>query len=238
MPRFFVSKTDISEREIILTGEDVRHMNVLRLRPGDSVTLCDGEKTDYYCVIKDITKEKVFLETKEIKENAAEPNVLITLFQSVAKGDKMDFIVQKSVELGVFEILPVYTRYSIPKNKNDKSDRLRKISEGAAKQSGRGIIPAVSQPMMFEDAIKIMPDYELFIVAYELEKTKTLKALLDGMTEKPEKIGVFIGPEGGFSEEEVGKLLDSGAVTVSLGNRILRTETAALSVMSVCNAYF
>ena len=231
--RIFTDQNNISENIIRISGEDVQHMQVLRMRPGDSLTVCDGRKNDYACVIETITKSEAVLKIESHRANSAEPDVLVTLFQSVAKGDKMDWIVQKCVELGVFEIVPVYTRYSVPKNKNDKSGRLQKISESAAKQSGRGIVPHIARAVTLEEAL-LTSGFDALIAAYELEKTTTMKSIFKS-GENTRKIGLFIGPEGGFSKEEADLLRSSGALSVSLGNRILRTETAAVCALSIIN---
>ena len=230
MARFFIDKNNISEKSILINGDDVLHISrVLRMREGDTLTLCDGEKNDYLCEIASISKKEVICSILEKEENRNECKAEITLYQGVPKGAKMDLIIQKCVELGAVRIVPFVSRRTVATAKG-KLDRFQKIALEAAKQSGRGIVPKVSEMVSFEDAIASLMKNELSLFAYEESRNFTLKDALRG--KKSASVGIMIGPEGGFAPEEAKAAEDAGAVTVSLGNRILRTETAGLSVIS------
>lgn len=230
MPRFFVSKSDIDGEKILITDENVAHISrVLRMREGDELTACDGDKTDYNCIIESVTKKEVVLKILSSEENQNESKVKITLFQGMPKGSKMDFIIQKCTELGVCTIVPFISKRTVAAQKG-KADRFRKIALEAAKQSGRGIIPDVSDTVDFEDALKMLCRNELPVLPYEACDGKTLKDALRGAEVK--SIGIMIGPEGGFDESEISKAQNAGAQIVTLGKRILRTETAGMSVIS------
>ena len=230
MARFFVDKDKIGEKSIILDGENHQHMSrVLRMREGDSLTICDGEKTDYICTVSSISKKEAICEIVSAEENKNESSVSVTLFQGVPKGAKMDLIIQKCVELGAVKIVPFISKRTVAAAKG-KFDRFQKISLEAAKQSGRGIVPEVCEIVSFEDAADELCRCDLPIIAYEESHGFTLKDALRGSS--PKSIGIMIGPEGGFEKEEVQAAESAGAKVVSLGNRILRTETAGLSVIS------
>ena len=230
MARFFVDKKNISENSILIDGEDVLHISrVLRMRVGDTLTVCDGEKCDYFCEILEITKKEVVCKILERCDNQNECACAVTLYQGVPKGSKMDLIIQKCVEMGAVKIVPFISERTVASAKG-KFDRFQKIALEAAKQSGRGIIPEISEIVSFEDALSLLSQNELPIMAYESCDGRTLKDALRGKS--PKTIGIMIGPEGGFSESEVLKAKEQGAEIVSLGKRILRTETAGLSVIS------
>lgn len=230
MARFFIDKNNISEKSILINGDDVLHISrVLRMREGDTLTLCDGEKTDYLCEIASISKKEVICSILEKEENRNECEAEITLYQGVPKGAKMDLIIQKCVELGAARIVPFVSQRTVATAKG-KLDRFQKIALEAAKQSGRGIVPEVSEIVSFDDAISSLMENELSLFAYEESRGFTLKDAL--REKKSSSVGIMIGPEGGFSPEEAKAAENAGAVTVSLGNRILRTETAGLSVIS------
>lgn len=230
MPRFFVSKNNISDKSILIDGEDVLHISrVLRMREGEELTICDGDKTDYLCKITSISKKEVICDILKCEENQNESDVLVTLYQGVPKGAKMDLIIQKCVELGAVKIVPFNSRRTVAAAKG-KFDRFQKISLEAAKQSGRGIIPEITAPIDFGEAVEDMLKNELAIMAYEDCTGFTLKDALRGKT--PKSVGIMIGPEGGFEKEEADFAQKSGVLTVTLGKRILRTETAGLSVLS------
>lgn len=239
MPRFFIDKKDVNSDTIVLTGGNAAHIaQVLRLGVNDKIVLCDGEKNDYYCKIKRILKQKaqyeVEAEIEERKENPAEPGVKITLFQGLPKADKMELIIQKSVELGVFEIVPVVTERTIVKwdKKNDiKRFRFQKVAEAAAKQSDRGIVPEIGDLVSLEEGILRAKSLDKSVVAYENEKVFTLKAFLNEFNGT--SLGIFIGPEGGFSDDEIIKLRNAGIPSVTLGNRILKTETAGMVTLAI-----
>ncbi len=225
MPKFFTDRENIGEK-IVLTGEDARHIGrVLRMAPGDEVTVCDKEGTDYYCKIDKITKEDVTLSVIKSEACPAELELKITLYQCIPKAGKMDSIIQKATELGAFEIVPVLSERCVAKG--EKAERWQKIAYEAAKQCKRGVIPKVRNTLTFSEAIEELKEKELAFMPYEEAK--------DGkITYSGEKnAGFIIGPEGGFSPDEVKKASDAGIKICTLGKRILRTETAGSTVLSV-----
>lgn len=239
MNRFFV---DMDGREagtsITLTGGDVNHIrNVLRLKPGEQILISDGRGRDYYCRISDIDGEYVVADIEDVCDNFAELPVEVTLFQGYPKSDKMDLIVQKMVELGVHRIVPVFTARTVvkldAKKAAKKTERYNSIAESAAKQSGRGLIPEVLTPVTFAHAIEMASELDMNIIPYEeaegLEYSRKVLSEIHGK----KSLGIFIGPEGGFSRDEVEQAMAAGAKSITLGHRILRTETAGLAVMSI-----
>jgi len=231
MPKFFTGKDCISNDNIIIKGEDVSHISrVLRMSVGDEITVCDGCGTDYEAEITSIGKSAV--EAKIISRSIceAEPKVKVTLFQALPKQGKMEYIIQKNTELGVFKIVPVYTKRCVAKP-SDKTERWNKIALEAAKQCGRGIIPVVQDTIGFDEALKLMSNFHHKIMLYESEKNTTLRSVISGA--EIDEIAVLVGPEGGFDEQEVQKAADLGIITVTLGRRILRTETAGAAVVPI-----
>ena len=206
------------------------------------LTVCDGTGNDYEAEITEISEDNIKLEIKKTTFTESEPMVKITLFQGLPKGEKMELIIQKCVELGVFSIIPVNTERCIvkldSKKEKKKIERWQKISESAAKQSGRGIIPEIGNVISFSEALKKAADMDMAMIPYELEQDRGIKAFLDEYKklENKKTLGIFIGPEGGFSAEEIEKAVSSGVVPVTLGKRILRTETAGLT--AVANTLF
>ena len=234
MPKFFIDSEDISESNVILKDENMHHLiNVLRKKEGDSIIVCDMSGYDYECSIKEIQKEKVILEITDKFGNTSEPKVKITLFQGLPKGDKLSLIVEKGVEAGLYDIVPVSMARSVVKLSSKdflkKKDRLIKISMSASKQSGRGIVPEVKDLITFNEMLKYLSDFDLVVFPYEEARDNTLKSIIKNFN--GEKIAVIIGPEGGFSPDEVKSLTDFGIVPVTLGNRILRTETAGIATI-------
>ncbi len=232
MARFFI---DSEVKDYYkLSGDDAIHVaKSLRMKVGETVTLCDGKGKDYICEIIDISGREVLLKLNNVVFNNSEPNVLVKLYQGVPKSDKMDLIIQKSVELGVDEIIPVVMKRCIsrPDKKSEiaKVKRWQKISQEAAKQSRRGKIPEVMPFMDFNKALKESNNNDCNILFYE----KGGKGLRDILEEKVNSIGIFIGPEGGFDELEVEEFSKYGGFVSTLGKRILRTETAPLAALSV-----
>lgn len=238
MPRFFVSPKAITENEIEITGIDVNHIkNVLRMQTGESIEVCDGEGTDYACVIKRFERDSVFLDIVQSNPSSTELKKKIYLFQGLPKSDKMELIIQKAVELGVYEIIPTVTSRCIVKIDAKKEDkkiaRWQQISESAAKQSGRGIIPKIKAPMSLKEALDYAKNIDTVLIPYEkaegIESTRTVLA----EAQNGSSVAVFIGPEGGFEEKEIEIAEDNGAHSITLGKRILRTETAGLCILSV-----
>lgn len=224
MPRFFF--TYENETTAHIRGEDAGHIaRVLRMGVGERLELCDGAGFDYTAEITEIQKDCVTAALSEKRPSESEPKTEFVLFQGLSKGDRMETVIQKAVELGVAEIIPVEMKRSVAKG--DKNERWQKIATAAAKQSGRGRIPRVSSLLYSKDVVKRIPDFDLFLLPYE-GGGKPLKELL---TDKPKRVGIWIGPEGGFDEAEVQSA--AGAEIVTLGKRILRTETAGPAVLAV-----
>lgn len=242
MPRFFFEPDSLLTDEkgsvqIVLTGDNARHISLsLRMRVGDPVTLCDGRGHDHRCVISCIDRECVKADVLSVSDSTAEPPYRVTLFQSLAKGEKMDLIIQKAVELGAFEIVPVESERSVVRMLDGgertlkKVARWQKIADEASGQCGRGILPTVRPPINLSDALHIS-EGSLALFCYEGEGTSPIPSILSS-EHASSRISVFIGPEGGYSGDEVRAAVESGARLTGLGRRILRTETAGLFVLS------
>ena len=240
MQRFFVSQEYIDEenRRIRLNGEDVNHIkNVLRIKPGDELWVSDGGKYEYHSQILEAGSEEIILEILYRQEPDYELPSKIMLFQGLPKGDKMELIIQKAVELGACGIVPVRMKRCVmkldEKRGAKKAERWQQIAESAAKQSRRMLVPAVSAPVSFDKALQMAETLDKVLVPYELAKGMTeTRKILDGI--KPgESVGIFIGPEGGFDPQEIEALESRNASAVTLGHRILRTETAGMTLLSV-----
>lgn len=239
MPRFFVKTEQIREKEIIIVEEDVKHIkNVLRKQIGDILEICNQQTgTTYKCEIIDLQDDKIL--TNIIDENYNEENkIQVDIYQGLPKADKMELIIQKSIELGVNAIIPVEMKRCIvkldSKSESKKIDRWQKIAESAAKQSGRNLVPEIRNIIKIEEIAKLTNNYDSIIVCYENEKENYIKnELLKLKNKENMKIAVIIGPEGGLEENEVKYLKQNGASVVTLGNRILRTETVALNLLSI-----
>lgn len=240
MPKFFV-KEEQKENEIItIIGEDVNHIkNVLRLKIDDDIEVCNTDTgKNYICGIKNINNDNIECIILKEKNSEAESNVEIHIFQGLPKADKMELIIQKSIELGAKEIIPVEMERCVvnldSKSSVKKIERWQKISKVAAKQSGRDLIPKINEVTNIKKVCNLISDYDIVLLAYEGEKDNFLRKELVKLKDKETlKIGVIIGPEGGITEEEVKTLMGSGAKVVTLGNRILRTETVALALTSI-----
>ncbi len=229
MPRFFLDT--IPDDEAVILGEDARHIaKSLRMRPGEEVTLCDCLGYDYRGEIAEVSPEAVRVRILEICKSFAEPSVQVTLCQALLKGDKMDWVVQKAVELGVRRIQPMVTARCVsrPDEKalSKKVQRWQKIALEAAKQSGRGIIPEVLPAVSFQKAVKAAPKPRLLF--YEGGGRRVPELL----SETEAALSMFIGPEGGFADEEVAQMEAEGGVRATLGPRILRAETAPLAALA------
>lgn len=236
MPRFFVQPDQIKEDKIEITGQDVRHIrDVLRLDCNDPIEICNGQGIDFDCMIDQINQESIIAKVLSQRDSKSEPKTKVILFQSLIKGDKIEWVIQKSIEIGVAEIMPMQTSYCVSKmDQSKKSDakvsRWNKIASSAAKQSGRGIIPKVARPITFAKALELCQKMDLGLIAYEKENQKNLRSQLQGLEGKT--IGVFIGPEGGFTKEEILKAQGAGVKAITLGPRILRSETASITLLS------
>ena len=243
MRKFFVKENQINSELITILDEDVNHIkNVLRLNVGENLQICDIDSSkNYICEILELTAKSVTCKILEEIQSIAEGNVELHIFQGLPKADKMELIIQKSVELGVHEIIPVEMERCVvklqEKDKLKKIERWQKISEVAAKQCGRDFIPKINQIVSLKNICNLLPEYDIVLLAYENEEKTGIKEVLknikDRFNGKNIKIAVIIGPEGGISPKEVEMLKENGAITISLGKRILRTETVALNVLSV-----
>lgn len=238
MYRFFVNESQISEENIIITGPDVNHIkNVLRMKVGEHVLISDGNDKEYICSLAELSDDEVVATIEDIEGPTRELSIKVTLFQGLPKGDKMETVIQKMVELGVYEIVPVSMKRCIVKLDDKKAQakvkRWNAISESAAKQSKRGIIPRVTEPMTYKQAMNKAKEMDMILVPYEAAKNmaetrELLSQVKPGMT-----VGIFIGPEGGFAGEEIEEAEAAGGKAITLGRRILRTETAGMAIMSV-----
>ena len=212
--------------------------NVLRFKKGEHIEICNSETSkNYLCEINKIEKEEIECNILENLRSNVETDIKVTIFQGLPKADKMEYIIQKSVELGAYDITPVEMKRCIvklnEKDKEKKIQRWQKIAEVAAKQCKRDIIPKINNITNVKLICNIIQNYDIILVAYEKEKERTLKSELKKIKEYNQKnIGIIIGPEGGLDEDDVKLLEESGAKVITLGNRILRTETVALNVLS------
>lgn len=237
MPRFFVGPENINERSAVITGDDAAHISrSLRMKGGEGLTLCDASGTEYDCRIVTAAADEVVLEVISSHRSENEPPYRATVYQSLVKGERFDTVIQKSVESGAVRIVPVLTqRATVRLTRADaekKRARWQRIAEEAAKQCGRAAIPEIGALMTFREAIST-GGVRLF--CYEGERCVSLRGALAGSAPEGE-IGIFIGPEGGYSPEEAEEAAAAGAVSVSLGKRILRTESAAPFVLA-CLSY-
>ena len=238
MYHFFVEPSQIQGKRIIITGSDVNHIkNVLRMKIGEEIAVSNGEDgKEYRCGIEAFSEDEVICGLRFIKEDGVELPSKIALFQGLPKADKMELIVQKAVELGVGEIIPVAAGRSIVKLDEKKAkakvSRWQGIAEAAAKQSRRGIIPKISEVMSMKEAIAYAGSMDVRLIPYELaEDMAKTKEIISGI--RPgESVAVFIGPEGGFEEKEIAAAMERGFLPVTLGKRILRTETAGFTVLA------
>ena len=241
MPRFFVKTEQIKEKEINIIGEDVKHIkNVLRKQTGDILEICNQEtgKT-YKCEISNIKEQEIINSIIE-EISSSEDKIKVDIYQGLPKADKMELIIQKSIELGVNAIIPVEMKRCVvkldSKTENKKIERWQKIAESAAKQSGRNTVPEIRRMIKVEDIAKLNATYDSIIVCYENEKDNYIKNELIKLKDlkQPEtRIAIVIGPEGGLEDKDVQYLKQNGASVVTLGNRILRTETVALNILSI-----
>ena len=238
MHRFFVEPSQIGEKEIVITGPDVNHIrNVLRMRAGEELLAADGQGSEYRCILRELQDSEIRAEICRRLGSSAELPSRITLFQGLPKSDKMDLIIQKCVELGVFRVVPMTTKRTVVKLDAKKEESRRKrwtaVSESAAKQSGRGIIPEISGVQSFREAVEEAGELDVCLIPYEkAENMARTREILSGIPAGA-SIGVFIGPEGGFEEEEVREAMAAGARPITLGRRILRTETAGMAVLAM-----
>lgn len=241
MHHFFVTESNIntSLQTVTIEGSDVNHIkNVLRMKIGEEMLISDGTGNDYMCEIDEFDgNERVIAKITQKQFSGTELPSRIYLFQGLPKSDKMELIIQKAVELGVYQIIPVSTKRTVVKldGKKEKSkiERYNKIAESAAKQSRRSVIPEVTGVMTLKQAVEYAKEFELCMIPYENYKDMTQTKEVLEKVDKNQRIGIFIGPEGGFDESEVKLCVEAGISRISLGKRILRTETAGLMIVSV-----
>lgn len=238
MYHFFVTPAQIQKDYAVITGQDVNHIrNVLRMKPGERVGIRDGISRNYVCELEEIGTDQIRAKILSADEDSSELPARLYLFQGLPKSDKMELIIQKAVELGAYRIIPVATRRAVvkldQKKEQAKVARWNAIAQSAAKQSGRMLIPEVSGVMTFREAVAFAEAFDINLIPYELaegiaDSKKTMEQIRPGM-----QVGIFIGPEGGFDVEEVEDAVAAGIYPITLGRRILRTETAGLAALSI-----
>lgn len=239
MHQFFVNPEQIQGKKVVILGKDVNHIkNVLRMKIGEEVAISNGiDEKEYRCSVADLEEEQILLDLLFIKEENLELPSQIYLFQGLPKSDKMEFIIQKAVELGVYEIIPVSTKRSVVKLDDKKAKgkvvRWQQIAEAAAKQSKRKVIPLVRDVCSMNQAVEYALTMDVKLIPYELaENISQTKKYIEAV--KPQQsVAVFIGPEGGFAESEIQLAINSHICPITLGKRILRTETAGMTVLAI-----
>lgn len=239
MYQFFIEDENAAEDFVTIEGSDVNHIkNVLRMKPGEKIRVCTRNGQNYFCSISDITESFVRADILEKEAESTELPCRIYLFQGLPKNDKMEWIIQKTVELGVYEVIPVAMKNCVVKLDEKKAakklQRWQAIAESAAKQSKRTVIPTVKQPVTYKEALKIASELDITLVPYENERGMDATREIMGQLKAGQTIGVVVGPEGGFAPEEIA-LVDENATMhrISLGRRILRTETAGLAALAM-----
>ena len=236
---FIISPQQIGAKEIVITGNDLEHLSrVLRLKPGETITVSDGEDRVYFCVLTQINKSRAVAEIKSVSPDYSEPSLEVTLLQGLPKGDKLELIIQKAVELGISRVVPVAMERSVVQLSGAKAEarvqRWQRIAQEAAKQSRRGCIPSVSPIVSLAEALEELPERNLVLLPWEEERSRGLKEiLLSPQAQKAAGITLIIGPEGGLPEKELLMAKNKGAIPLSLGPRILRTETAAIATVAI-----
>lgn len=238
MYHFFVGPEAVSVNTISISGGDYNHIkNVIRLDKNEEISIYDGEYHEYICKLNRYEKDEAVFDILYIKESESELESKLYLFQGLPKSDKLEMIIQKAVELGAYKVIPVKMHRSIVKYDNKKAkskqERWQAIAESAAKQSGRTIIPEVNEIMDYKAALEYAKELDMVLVPYEHEEGITHTREIISKIESGMSVGIFIGPEGGFEDYEIQDAKDNGFEPVSLGRRILRTETAGLCALSV-----
>ncbi len=239
MYQFFVEPGAIAGNRVSITGKDVNHVkNVLRMKEGEELAVSNGvDGKEYCCGILSLGEDEILCEVRFVKEDAVELPVKVYLFQGLPKADKMELILQKAVELGVYEVIPVATKRAVvkldAKKEKSKLARWQAIAEAAAKQSKRACVPQVAGVMTFKEAVKKAGEMDVKLIPYEMAEDmsytrEVIRGILPGQS-----VAVFIGPEGGFAEEEIALARENEVRPVTLGKRILRTETAGMTMMSI-----
>ena len=238
MHRFFIQHSQIQDGRLYVEGADVNHIkNVLRMKPGDQVMASDGEGMQYLCALEAFERGLAWFRIVDTWKENRELSSKLCLFQGLPKSDKMELIIQKATELGVYELVPMVTGRTVvrldEKKAEKKNARWNAIAEAAAKQSGRSRIPRVQEAMTFSEALAYAEALDVLLIPYEkAEGMEATRQAIEGI--RPgQSVGIFIGPEGGFEEAEVAQAMEKGAAPVTLGRRILRTETAGFVVLSM-----
>lgn len=240
MYRFFVKQEqiDMEEKKIHITGSDVNHIkNVLRMRQGETILISAGDNLEYTCLVGEMEAEEVIADISYVQEVGMELPSKIYLFQGLPKSDKMELIIQKAIELGAAEIVPMATKRAVvkldAKKAAKKVQRWNEIAKSAAKQSKRGLIPEVKPVMSFKEAVEYGKSMDMLLIPYEDAKGIAHSREVVETVKDKKSLGIYIGPEGGFPEEEVSLAMKAGAEPVTLGHRILRTETAGMTLLSI-----
>ena len=238
MSHFFINSSQITGDILTIVGDDVNHMkNVLRMRSGEAFTAADENGIFYHCEVDTLDKQQVNAVILDKEQGGSELSSKIYLFQGLPKSDKMELIIQKAVELGAYEIIPVVTKRAIvkldAKKESSKLKRWQAIAEGAAKQSGRMLVPQISEVKSFAEALQMAKELDVNVIPYECARGMDGTREIFGNIKPGMSVGIFIGPEGGFEESEVKKAQELSVKPVTLGKRILRTETAGLTTLSI-----
>lgn len=243
MPRFFVNRESITDNTVMIAGDDSRHIaRSLRMAVGDRVIVCDGSGDELLCRLAKIRDDITECEILSRGKSIVEPPYQLALFMGYPKGDKLETVIQKAVELGATKIVPFESSRCVKrpdiKKSGERLPRLKRIAEEAAKQCGRATVPTVSLPLSFDEMLAQASKYQLALFCYEAEQSSSIKEQLSYFKLPPSSICVVIGSEGGFSEEEAQTALSSGLLSVSLGKRILRCETAPDYALSAISYHF
>lgn len=234
MPKFFVPASQLCGNFLVLTGENAQHAKVLRLKPNDAVVVCDGEGHDYDCRVSDVSSGQISLVIEKENPSATEPRVKCSVYMAYAKADKLEHVIQKATELGVYEIVAFGSSRCVSrpdeKTLSKKRERWQKIAASAAEQSGRGQIPQVVTAGSFEEAVSRAAKCDLALFPYENEQKRSLREAIGAADYRT--VSIMTGPEGGFSEQEVAHAKAAGMQICTLGPRILRCETAPLCALT------
>lgn len=237
MYNFFVEPSQIQGNDIVITGSNVNHIrNVLRMKIGEELSVSNGiDEKEYRCAIEAFREDSILCKLRFVKEDGMELPSKIYLFQGLPKADKMELIIQKAVELGVYEVIPVAAKRAVvkldEKKAKNKITRWQGISEAAAKQSKRRVIPEIKDVMTMKEAVQYAAGLDVKLIPYELAEGMTKTRQLISSIQPGQSVAVFIGPEGGFEESEIEMAMEAGIQPMTLGKRILRTETAGLTVL-------
>ncbi|MHB1125799.1 MAG: 16S rRNA (uracil(1498)-N(3))-methyltransferase [Bacillota bacterium] len=236
MHRFFVEPHQITEDWVVIKGADLRHLNlVLRMRPGQEIEVADGYGCEYRVQLVTVSQEQAEGRIMERKISRSEPAVEVVLYQGLSKGDKLELVIQKGVEVGVKQIIPVISERTViqwKRSGGQRLDRWQRVAMEAAKQSRRGCIPEVTEPVELIPCLEHWPEGLFGLFLWEEERSKGLKEVLR-QAENPRRVALMVGPEGGFTAEEASLAAERGLIPVSLGPRILRTETAGIVALAL-----